>query len=172
MRALISVLFLLILAPAAAAEPSPMETSFVGNPLVIINITYDPGPGGGDDGSFMLIVEGRLEPLDECPVEPDQIGQRTADVRQTVESVGVDLAEIAVGGHDGAFHRRVVGHRTKDTGTFGQQSSGGSQHHGVADGAPGGDMGRTGRDATGQVEQGDEVDGGQARCVARDTGGR
>ena len=57
MRAVISVLFLLILAPAAAAEPSPMETSFAGNPLVIINITYDPGPGGGDGFEGEIVLE-------------------------------------------------------------------------------------------------------------------
>ena len=57
MRAVISVLFLLILAPAAAAEPSPMETLFAGNPLVIINITYDPGPGGGDGFEGEIVLE-------------------------------------------------------------------------------------------------------------------
>ncbi|MDP7590367.1 MAG: peptidylprolyl isomerase [Candidatus Poseidoniia archaeon] len=57
MQSVISVLFLLILAPAAAAEPSPMETSFVGNPLVIINITYDPRPGGGDGFEGEIVLE-------------------------------------------------------------------------------------------------------------------
>jgi len=57
MRAVISVLFLLILAPAAAAEPSPMVTSFAGNPLVIINITYDPGPGGDDGFEGEIVLE-------------------------------------------------------------------------------------------------------------------
>ena len=86
-------------------------------------------------------MEDRFEPLDECPVEDDEVGQRTTDFRQTVESFGVDFAEVAVGGHDGAFHRGVVGHRTENTGTVGQQPSGSGQHHSVTDGTPGGNMG-------------------------------
>ncbi|MDP7007059.1 MAG: peptidylprolyl isomerase [Candidatus Poseidoniia archaeon] len=57
MRTAIPLLLMFIIAPVAAAEPSPMEASFAGNPIVAINITYDPGPGGGDAFEGEIVLE-------------------------------------------------------------------------------------------------------------------
>jgi len=39
------------------AEPSPMEQSYEGNPIVIINLTYEAGIGGGNDIDGEVVIE-------------------------------------------------------------------------------------------------------------------
>ncbi|MEE3192320.1 MAG: peptidylprolyl isomerase, partial [Candidatus Thermoplasmatota archaeon] len=57
MRSLIPLLALLLLVPTAMAVPSPMESSYPGNPVLIINLTYDPGVGGGDAFEGEIVLE-------------------------------------------------------------------------------------------------------------------
>ena len=47
----------MLFAPISKAEPSPMEQSFEGNPIVIINLTYDAGIGGGNDIDGEIVIE-------------------------------------------------------------------------------------------------------------------
>jgi len=47
----------MLFAPASTAEASPMEQSFEGNPIVVINITYEAGIGGGDDIKGEIVLE-------------------------------------------------------------------------------------------------------------------
>ena len=49
MRIFVILLALMLFAPVSKAEPSPMEQSYEGNPIVVINLTYEAGIGGGDD---------------------------------------------------------------------------------------------------------------------------
>mgnify|MGYP001187969720 FL=1 len=47
----------MLFTPAATSEASPMEQSFEGNPIVVINITYEAGIGGGSDIEGDIILE-------------------------------------------------------------------------------------------------------------------
>ena len=51
------LLILMLFTPAAASEASPMEQSFEGNPIVVINITYEAGIGGGSDIEGDIVLE-------------------------------------------------------------------------------------------------------------------
>ncbi len=57
MRILIILLALMLFTPISKAEPSPMEQSYEGNPIVIINLTYEAGIGGGNDIEGEVIIE-------------------------------------------------------------------------------------------------------------------
>ena len=57
MRIVIILLALLLFTPISKAEPSPMEQSFEGNPIVVINITYSSGIAGGDEFQGEIILE-------------------------------------------------------------------------------------------------------------------
>jgi len=47
----------MLFTPISKAEPSPMEQSYEGNPIVIINLTYEAGIGGGNDIEGEVIIE-------------------------------------------------------------------------------------------------------------------
>ena len=57
MRILIILVALMLFTPISKAEPSPMERSYEGNPIVIINLTYEAGIGGGSDIEGEVIIE-------------------------------------------------------------------------------------------------------------------
>ena len=57
MRILVILLALMLFAPVSKAEPSPMEQSYEGNPIVVINLTYEAGIGGGDDIQGDIVIE-------------------------------------------------------------------------------------------------------------------
>ena len=57
MRILVILLSLMLFAPVSKAEPSPMEQSYEGNPIVIINLTYEAGIGGGSDIEGDIVLE-------------------------------------------------------------------------------------------------------------------
>ena len=57
MRILIILVALMLFTPISKAEPSPMEQSYEGNPIVIINLTYEAGIGGGNDIEGEIIIE-------------------------------------------------------------------------------------------------------------------
>ena len=57
MRILVILLALMLFAPVSKAEPSPMEQSYEGNPIVVINLTYEAGIGGGDDIHGDIVIE-------------------------------------------------------------------------------------------------------------------
>ena len=57
MRLLVILLALMLFAPVSKAEPSPMEQSYEGNPIVVINLTYEAGIGGGDDIHGDIVIE-------------------------------------------------------------------------------------------------------------------
>ena len=57
MRILIILVALMLFTPISKAESSPMEQSFEGNPIVIINLTYEAGIGGGDDIEGEIVIE-------------------------------------------------------------------------------------------------------------------
>jgi len=56
-RILIILVALMLFTPISKAEPSPMEQSYEGNPIVIINLTYEAGIGGGNDIEGEVIIE-------------------------------------------------------------------------------------------------------------------
>ena len=47
----------MLFTPLSKAEPSPMEKSYEGNPIVIINLTYESGIGGGNDIQGDIVLE-------------------------------------------------------------------------------------------------------------------
>ena len=57
MRILVILLALMLFTPVSKAEPSPMEQSYEGNPLVVINLTYEPGIGGGNGIQGDIVIE-------------------------------------------------------------------------------------------------------------------
>ena len=57
MRILIILVALMLFTPISKAEPSPMEQSYVGNPIVVINLTYEAGIGGGNDIEGEIVLE-------------------------------------------------------------------------------------------------------------------
>ena len=48
---------MMLFTPTAKAEASPMEESFVGNPIIVINLTYEAGTGGGNDFQGEIVLE-------------------------------------------------------------------------------------------------------------------
>ncbi len=57
MRIAVFLLILMLFAPNGSSEASPMEQSYQGNPIVVINLTYDAGIGGGDDIQGDIVIE-------------------------------------------------------------------------------------------------------------------
>ena len=57
MRILIILVALMLFTPISKAEPSPMERPYEGNPIVIINLTYEAGIGGGNDIEGDVVIE-------------------------------------------------------------------------------------------------------------------
>ena len=57
MRLLAVLITLMLFVPGSSAEPSPMEQAYEGNPLVIINLTYEAGIGGGSDIEGEIVLE-------------------------------------------------------------------------------------------------------------------
>ena len=47
----------MLFVPGSDAESSPMEQSYEGNPIVIINLTYEAGIGGGSDIEGEIVIE-------------------------------------------------------------------------------------------------------------------
>ena len=47
----------MLLVPTSISEPSPMEESFEGNPIVVINLRYEAGIGGGSDIEGEIVIE-------------------------------------------------------------------------------------------------------------------
>jgi len=56
-RLLAVLITLMLFVPGSSAEPSPMEQAYEGNPLVIINLTYEAGIGGGSDIEGEIVLE-------------------------------------------------------------------------------------------------------------------
>ena len=48
---------LMLFTPVSKAESSPMVESFEGNPIVVINLTYKAGTGGGSDFDGEIVLE-------------------------------------------------------------------------------------------------------------------
>jgi peptidyl-prolyl cis-trans isomerase B (cyclophilin B) len=48
---------MMLFTPTAKAEASPMEESFVGNPIVVINLTYESGFQGGNNFEGEIVLE-------------------------------------------------------------------------------------------------------------------
>ena len=57
MRIAVFLLILMLVVPNGSSEASPMEQSYQGNPVVVINLTYDSGIGGGDDIQGDIVIE-------------------------------------------------------------------------------------------------------------------
>ena len=57
MRIAILLLALVLLTPVSRAEASPMEQSFEGNPIVVINLTYESGTAGGKSFGGEIVLE-------------------------------------------------------------------------------------------------------------------
>ena len=57
MRVAILLSVILLSAPGTVADASPMENSYEGNPIVVINITYSSGVGGGDEFQGEIVLE-------------------------------------------------------------------------------------------------------------------
>ena len=57
MRILIILIALMLFTPVSKAESSPMVESFEGNPIVVINLTYEAGTGGGSDFDGEIVLE-------------------------------------------------------------------------------------------------------------------
>ena len=57
MRILIILVALMLFTPVSKAESSPMVESFEGNPIVVINLTYEAGTGGGSDFDGEIVLE-------------------------------------------------------------------------------------------------------------------
>ena len=47
----------MLFVPNGSSEASPMEQSYQGNPVVVINLTYDAGIGGGNDIQEDIVIE-------------------------------------------------------------------------------------------------------------------
>ena len=47
----------MLFVPNGSSEASPMEQSYQGNPVVVINLTYDAGIGGGNDIQGDIVIE-------------------------------------------------------------------------------------------------------------------
>lgn len=57
MRVAILLSMILLLTPGTVADASPMENSYEGNPIVVINLTYESGIGGGDEFQGEIVLE-------------------------------------------------------------------------------------------------------------------
>ena len=57
MRIAIFILILTLFVPNGVSEVSPMNQSYQGNPIVVINLTYDAGIGGGNDIQGDIVIE-------------------------------------------------------------------------------------------------------------------
>ncbi len=57
MKIAITILALVLLTPITKAEASPMEQSFKGNPIVVINLTYESGTAGGNSFEGEIVLE-------------------------------------------------------------------------------------------------------------------
>jgi len=56
-RILIILVALMLFTPVSKAESSPMVESFEGNPIIVINLTYEAGTGGGSDFDGEIVLE-------------------------------------------------------------------------------------------------------------------
>ena len=57
MRVAILLSAILLFSPGTVADASPMENSYEGNPIVVINLTYDSGIAGGDEIQGEIVLE-------------------------------------------------------------------------------------------------------------------
>ena len=57
MRVAIFLSVILMFSPGIVADASPMENSYEGNPIVVINLTYDSGIAGGDEIQGEIVLE-------------------------------------------------------------------------------------------------------------------
>ena len=57
MKVAILLSMILLFTPGTVADASPMENSYEGNPIVVINVTYDGGIGGGDEFHGDIVLE-------------------------------------------------------------------------------------------------------------------
>jgi len=57
MRIAILLSMILLFTPGTVADASPMEDSYEGNPIIVINLTYESGIGGGDDFEGEIVLE-------------------------------------------------------------------------------------------------------------------
>ena len=57
MRIVILLSMILLFTPGTVADASPMENSYEGNPIVVINLTYESGIGGGDEFQGEIVLE-------------------------------------------------------------------------------------------------------------------
>jgi len=57
MRIAILLSMILLFTPGTVADESPMEDSYEGNPIIVINLTYEAGIGGADDFEGEIVLE-------------------------------------------------------------------------------------------------------------------
>ena len=57
MRVAILLSMILLFTPGTVADASPMENSYEGNPIIVINLTYQAGIGGGEDFQGEIVLE-------------------------------------------------------------------------------------------------------------------
>lgn len=57
MRLAILLSVILLFSPGTVADASPMENSYEGNPIAVINLTYDSGIAGGDEIQGEIVLE-------------------------------------------------------------------------------------------------------------------
>ena len=57
MRLAILLSMILLFSPGTVADASPMENSYEGNPIAVINLTYDSGIAGGDEIQGEIALE-------------------------------------------------------------------------------------------------------------------
>ena len=57
MRVAIILSMILLFSPGTVADASPMENSYEGNPIAVINLTYDSGIAGGDEIQGEIVLE-------------------------------------------------------------------------------------------------------------------
>ena len=57
MRVAIFLSVILMFSPGIVADASPMENSYEGNPIAVINLTYDSGIAGGDEIQGEIVLE-------------------------------------------------------------------------------------------------------------------
>ena len=57
MRVAIILSIILLFSPGTVADASPMENSYEGNPIAVINLTYDSGIAGGDEIQGEIVLE-------------------------------------------------------------------------------------------------------------------
>ena len=57
MKVAILLSVILLFSPGTVADASPMENSYEGNPIVVINLTYSSGIAGGDEFQGEIVLE-------------------------------------------------------------------------------------------------------------------